>query len=526
MFFFKRGYAIREEFPFTELLIIFIAHFASAIAVASLFPYVGYMIVDLHMSSNIESAGYYAGYISSALMLGRLTTSIFWGKIADHYGRKPVICMCCVALSIFSLLFGFSSHFWMAILSRFLIGCFNPIVGIGRTVVSEICSKKFEAIGMATINGSWFLGLIMGPIIGSLLARPVDLYPHIFNSWLIFKKFPYLLPNIFCSLLAFISFILVLFYFPETLHPLNISNQIPVEQASSKNILNLNTDVEKDQLLNQVVSVPSTDQDQPPQRVTKSLYGIIHEQGVIRILIAYFLLAPLGMTMDEIFPLWAMSSTEVGGADYSIQKVGSVISFTGIFITIFSFFIYPKLAIFLGARGSFLLGTLTTAPCFLLLSSIHLYTLSSIQTFIFFIIMISILKMFISLSFCGVCTVINNAVSVENRGSLNGVALTVDSAAKTLGLAYGPALYAWSIHGHHAFPLDFYFMFLLLSMVSLLGFSVFITNIDIQLFTAWFNQVATSDVTTEHTSGLVLPSPFSNFITKKEYSQVAVEEDL
>lgn len=49
------------------------------------------MIRDFHIAKREEDIGYYAGYVGSAFMLGRALTSVFWGVIADRYGRKPVI---------------------------------------------------------------------------------------------------------------------------------------------------------------------------------------------------------------------------------------------------------------------------------------------------------------------------------------------------------------------------------------------------------------------------------------------------
>ena len=93
-------------------------------------------------------------------MLGRALGSVFWGKVADRYGRKPVIIIgtstvygtdcphrylqlaftsiwfiveiqflmvhCRV---IFNTLFGLSLNYWMAIITRFLLGCLNGLLG-------------------------------------------------------------------------------------------------------------------------------------------------------------------------------------------------------------------------------------------------------------------------------------------------------------------------------------------------------------------------------------------------------------
>ena len=57
--------------------------------------------------------------------LSCLCCSYFWGVLADHKGRKPVIIISGVFVALSSLSFGFSVNLAMAIISRFFMGFFN-----------------------------------------------------------------------------------------------------------------------------------------------------------------------------------------------------------------------------------------------------------------------------------------------------------------------------------------------------------------------------------------------------------------
>ncbi|WOH16235.1 hypothetical protein DCAR_0935785 [Daucus carota subsp. sativus] len=54
----------------------------------------------------------------SSFMLGRALTSVFWGKVADLYGRRPVIIIGTSTIVIFNTLFGLSINYWMAVTMR------------------------------------------------------------------------------------------------------------------------------------------------------------------------------------------------------------------------------------------------------------------------------------------------------------------------------------------------------------------------------------------------------------------------
>ncbi|KAJ0983988.1 hypothetical protein J5N97_002344 [Dioscorea zingiberensis] len=62
-----------------------------ALPIPSLFPFLYFMIRDLQVAKRVEDVGFYAGFVESAIMIGKIFTSILWGMVDDQYGRKPVI---------------------------------------------------------------------------------------------------------------------------------------------------------------------------------------------------------------------------------------------------------------------------------------------------------------------------------------------------------------------------------------------------------------------------------------------------
>jgi MFS family permease len=164
-----------------------------------------------------DHAGYYAGWITGAFMLGRFLTSYKWGVISDRIGRKPVLLLGITSVLVFSLAFGLSTSLWFAIVSRFLLGLGNGIVGVSKTCISEICGKDHEVRGMGIMLGCWSISFIIGPALGGILADPCQQYPGIFKGSGLFEQFPYLLPNLFSAAVCAVALVVVHCYVPETL---------------------------------------------------------------------------------------------------------------------------------------------------------------------------------------------------------------------------------------------------------------------------------------------------------------------
>ena len=125
-------------------------NFTNAWLVISVFPYSGFMAIELIPNANEENAGSYAGLLASFFMVGRALTAYGWGNIADIYGRKFVILSSLGLSCFFSLLFGASQSFTIALLWRFMLGLGNGMVATAKTVVSEIAygNERLETRGM------------------------------------------------------------------------------------------------------------------------------------------------------------------------------------------------------------------------------------------------------------------------------------------------------------------------------------------------------------------------------------------
>ncbi|KAF8096218.1 hypothetical protein N665_0315s0004 [Sinapis alba] len=203
--------------PYIHLSFIWLVSLCTALPISSLFPYLYFMIEDFHVAKKEEDIGFYAGFVASSFMIGRALTSILWGKLADRYGRKPIILMGTFSVIIFNTLFGLSTSFWFAISVRFLLGCVNCLLGVIRAYASEVVSEEYHALSLSVVSTSRGIGLIVGPAIGGYLAQPAEKYPNLFSQDSVFGRFPYFLPSLVISLYA-TGALIACWWLPETLH--------------------------------------------------------------------------------------------------------------------------------------------------------------------------------------------------------------------------------------------------------------------------------------------------------------------
>ncbi|KAL8251500.1 hypothetical protein R6Q59_035193 [Mikania micrantha] len=396
--------------PIKELLFIWVVVLSVALPISSLFPFLYFMIRDFNIAEKEEDISYYAGFVGSSFMIGRALTSVLWGVVADRYGRKPVILLGTSTVVIFNTLFGFSVNYWMAIITRFLLGFLNGVLGPIKAYACELFPDRYQALGLSSISTSWGIGLIIGPALGGFLAQPAEKFPSLVSSDSLFGRFPYLLPCLSISIFALVVTIAA-FWLPETLH----FHKRELESAS---------------------------EEIPDEKKDSNVISLLKNWPLMSSIIVYCVFSLHDMAYTEIFSLWAESPKSLGGLSYSTEDVGTVLSITGAGLLIFQTSLYPFVERIFGpivvARISGVLSIplLTAYPYIALLSGFLLtFTLN----------FASIMKNVLSISIItGTFILQNKAVDQHQRGAANGIAMTLQSICKAIGPACGGALLSWS----------------------------------------------------------------------------------
>ena len=225
----------KEKFPIVAVATNGLVVSVNAYAVFQLFTYVGVM-VSYNTGVTIDEAGYYAGLIGSAFMIGRSLSSLFWGVLSDIWGRKFVIIWGCCAMVVFQVWFGLSRTFEQMLISRMLLGLNNGLVANSKTMASELvgASSHEQARSMGIMSAFISMASLLGPAAGGWLTddsimdkilereRALETGIAAGNATveaqsIDAKGFPFFGPNLVGALLAVLSLILSIVFLPETL---------------------------------------------------------------------------------------------------------------------------------------------------------------------------------------------------------------------------------------------------------------------------------------------------------------------
>jgi MFS family permease len=144
------------------------------------------------------------GLVAATFPLAQLIGVPIMGALSDKFGRKPLLLISQVSTCISFLMLAFANSLEMIILSRIVDGIFGANLSTAQAALADMTDDENRARGLGLIGAAFGLGFILGPIM-SIVALEVS------NSLSV--------PAFIAAIYSFISILLTLFMFKESLPP-------------------------------------------------------------------------------------------------------------------------------------------------------------------------------------------------------------------------------------------------------------------------------------------------------------------
>ncbi|KAJ8692988.1 hypothetical protein PTI98_010245 [Pleurotus ostreatus] len=312
----------RTPLPAFQLGIILFIQAAEPITASVIFPFVNQFVLESGVTGGDErKVGYYAGIIGSLFFLSEFVTVLFWSRLSDRIGRKPVLLAGMVGLFVTILSAGLSKSYAAFALSRCIQGAFNGNVGVAKNVMVEITDSSNIADAFSFLPPVWTMGNTFGPLIGGELADPGSRWPGTFGKIPFFIEYPYFLPCATASFFALLCSILGALVLKET-HPTKLAEKRQSNLAASRRDYGSinNESVEEYPAAEDTSS--AADASSPPIR------SVLIRPIVISLTTHAF----QAVTMESfrtLLPLMLSTSIHLGGLALSSARIGTIMAVWG-----------------------------------------------------------------------------------------------------------------------------------------------------------------------------------------------------
>ena len=96
----------------------------------------------------------------------------FWGSLSDRIGRKQVLMVCLFGGALSYGMIGVASELWMLYAARAVGGVMAGSLPVASALMADVSAPHRRAKAMGLVGTAFGLGLILGPVIGGVLAGP------------------------------------------------------------------------------------------------------------------------------------------------------------------------------------------------------------------------------------------------------------------------------------------------------------------------------------------------------------------
>ncbi|TFK25760.1 MFS general substrate transporter [Coprinopsis marcescibilis] len=411
--------------PLEQMSVLLLLRFCESVSTFCIFPFLEELLRSV-IEGGEEQVGYYAGLMDLLRHCLSLFTVMYWSRMSDTIGRKPILLLGTLSLSISMFAFGMSKSFWTLVLSRCIFTAFNSNAGTIKTVIGEITDDTNRATAFALLHVPWAAGTSFGSFIGGWLVG-IDVLPGIL------KRFPYLLPCGTAGLMALVATLCTWIRLQES-HP-------SLQTRSSRRM---------ETLVESVISEPV-----PPRPL---LLELVRDRRVMVPVLNYSVLAFLHTCSNTLLPLYLALPVKLGGLGLRPSAIGTVLGIYGAANSVFQAVFLGRFVRKFGARRVFMCAILVTVPFYGLYAANSVVALRvsagedtiSAHVVCYFILALQLsLAMLIECGYgCIYIFITASSPTKHSLGSTNGIGQTAVSVVRVISAPFAGSLLSYSIQHH------------------------------------------------------------------------------
>eukprot|EP00903_Cladosiphon_okamuranus_P010936 g10328.t2 len=204
---------------------------------------------------------------------------------------------------------------------------------------------------------------------------------------------------------------------------------------------------------------------------------LLSSPNVKMILLIVVIVQMASIGFEEIYPLFALSTTDVGGLGWGTEQIGKVLGLVGIILAVLQLGVFPPVIKYVGIVSWQRAGCLLGVPVFLAIPNVKSFSWNESSLFAVNVVGNVLAFCSIGSAMLPLTVASTTIVPQHQRGKLSGLFMTFESLGRFTGPASFSEVFAWSISPSSPLWVDHRFAFFLpaaiMAAVVALGWHTF-----------------------------------------------------
>lgn len=151
--------------PLGKLAVLMITAFIDMVGLLMIVPLLPFY------AEKLGGGGLAVGLLVSSYAVAQLIAAPIWGRVSDRHGRRPALLIGLGASAVAYVIFGYANSLWLLFLSRIVQGAGGGTVSVIQAYVADATAPEDRAKSLGWLSASTNMGVVIGPVIGSLTFR-------------------------------------------------------------------------------------------------------------------------------------------------------------------------------------------------------------------------------------------------------------------------------------------------------------------------------------------------------------------
>jgi DHA1 family multidrug resistance protein-like MFS transporter len=151
-----------------NLFVCVFGSFTTLVSLSMLLPFLPLYVKQLGVESQADVIQW-SGVAFGATFLGTAVTAPIWGRLADRYGRKPMLIRAAVGMAVVMSLIGIAHNVYQLVGLRLIAGLVGGYASASTVMVGTQAPRERAGWALGLLSTGALAGNLVGPLIGGLL---------------------------------------------------------------------------------------------------------------------------------------------------------------------------------------------------------------------------------------------------------------------------------------------------------------------------------------------------------------------